>query len=121
MDLGKYQNNIKELPDLNNLRYENIFKMYKNKDSQYFYNLTKTISIPEDIDPGQIIYYRIRRKMPWTMVSFNIYNTIELWWLICLLNKIKNPVEAPETGIIIKALNPDIVSQVITEIKKQLV
>lgn len=121
MDLGLYQNNIPELPNLNDLRYENIFKMYKNDTSQYYYNITKTITLPEDIDPGQIIYYRMRRRMPWTMVSFNIYNTIELWWLLCLLNKVKNPVKAPDTGLVIKALNPDIVSSVLSEIKKQLV
>ena len=36
---GEYQNNIDALPDLNIYRYERIFKLYKTKNSQYFYNL----------------------------------------------------------------------------------
>ncbi|NBO99786.1 MAG: hypothetical protein EBU90_06620 [Proteobacteria bacterium] len=120
MDLGQFQNNIESLPDLNDLRYENIFKVYKNPDNFYYYNITKTVTFPDNLDPTQFFYYRVRRKMPWTMVSFNIYNTIELWWLLCLINKIKNPVKVPKTGTLIKALLPDRVSSVLAEIKNQL-
>ena len=120
MDLGDYQNSINELPVLNDLRYENIFKVFKTKDNFYYYNISKTVTFPDTLDPRQIFYYRVKRKMPWTMVSFNIYNSIELWWVLCLLNKIKNPVLAPKTGTLIKAILPGKLPGILAEIKNQL-
>lgn len=120
MDLGNYQNNIPELQPLNNFRYENIFKMYKDKGSKFYYNITKKITLPSDLDPSQFLYYPVKKRMPWTMISFNIYQTIELWWLLCIVNNIQNPVDQPKSGTIIKALRPDLVTSVLNDIKAQL-
>lgn len=120
MDLGKYQNNIPELKPLNNFRYENIFKMYQNKDKNYFYNIIKKVTILPNLDPTQFFYYPIPKKMPWTMVSFNLYNTIELWWLVCLVNNITNPIKQPTAGTTIRAIRSDLVASVINDIKSQL-
>jgi hypothetical protein len=121
MDLGAYQNNINQLVPLNNYRYENIFKVYQNKDKQYFYNITKKITFPTNLDPSQFFLYTMPKKMPWTMVSFNLYNTIELWWLLCILNNIKNPVIQPKAGTRIKAIRSPLVASVINDIKSQLI
>jgi hypothetical protein len=121
MDLGNYQKNIPELQPLNNFRYENIFKMYKENDNdQFFYNITKKIVLPKNLNPDQFIFYPIRKSMPWTMVSFNLYSTIELWWLICLVNDIKNPVVQPKAGTFVKALKADLVNSVLNNITSQL-
>lgn len=120
MDTGNFQNKIPELPQLNDLRFENIFKMYKNDLGQYYYNLLQNISIPDSLDETYFKYYIIRKKMPWTMVSFNIYKTIELWWLICIVNKIKNPIKQPLIGTAVRFLLPEYVSLVLTEIKNKL-
>lgn len=119
MDLGNYQNNIPELQPLNNFRYENIFKMYK-EDNKFYYNITKKITLLTNLDPSQFLYYPVKKRMPWTMVSFNIYQTIELWWLLCLVNNIQNPVDQPKSGTIIKALRPDLVTTVLNDLKAQL-
>jgi hypothetical protein len=120
MDLGNYQNNIPELQSLNNYRYENIFKMYKDDQNKFFYNITKKITLPTNLDPSQFFYFTINKQMPWTMVSFNLYQTIELWWLICIVNNIRNPVEQPKAGTVIKALKPDLVVSLIEDIKAQI-
>lgn len=122
MDQGNYQNNIQDLPQLNNFRYENIFKMYqKEDDNNYFYNINKKIVIPTNLDPSQFITFPVRQRMPWTLASFYIYGTIELWWLLCLINNISNPITQPIAGSFILALRPNLVSQVINNIKSQLV
>ena len=120
MDLGKYQNSIQDLPKLNNQRYENIFKMYDLKTGQYYYNLLRSIHFPENIDNTQITYITVKQTLPWTAISFNVYKTIELWWLICLLNKIDNPIKAPAIGTVIKVLNPYAVKNVLNEIGNNL-
>lgn len=120
MDLGSYQNELSFLPVLNNYRYENIFKLY-SKDKKYFYNITRKIELNlSNLDPSQFLYYPVKQKMPWTMISFNIYSTIELWWLLCLVNNIKNPLFQPKVGTFIKALAPGLVVPVIENIQQQL-
>jgi hypothetical protein len=120
MDLGKYQNSIQDLPKLNNQRYENIFKMYDLKTGQHYYNLLRSIHFPDNIDNTQITYITVKQSLPWTAISFNVYQTIELWWLICLLNKIDNPIKAPAIGTILKVLNPYAVKNVLNEISNNL-
>lgn len=119
-NLGKYQNQLNELPNLNNLRYENIFKMYKLETNQYYYNLLRAITLPDEIDNDKLVYYPVRSKLPWTMISYNIYGNVELWWTICLVNKISNPVLTPDAGTVIKAISPDYMKTVLAEINSNL-
>ena len=120
MNLGEYQNNIKQLDRLTNLRYENIFKMYQLKTGQYFYNLQRAINFPDQLDSTQIGYVTVKQKQPWTTISYNIYGTTELWWVICLLNKIENPVLSPDIGTVLKILNPTYLKNILNEISTSL-
>ena len=118
---GIYQNNVNTLPSLRITRYENIFKLYTTEQSQYYYNLIQSIYLPDQIDEEYIYYQAISQKMPWTMVSFNAYKTIDLWWLICLVNKIYNPIKSPSQGTVIKLIKQEYVSTVLNEIRNALV
>jgi len=116
-DLEQYQNQIQELPSLEDVRYENIFKVAKT-DKFFFYNIIKKISIPEDIQSD--IYYEIRinSNKPWTTLSNEIYGTQDLWWLICLVNSIHNPINNPTLGEVYKIIKPDYINPILVEIKK---
>jgi hypothetical protein len=116
-DLEQYQNQIQELPSLEDVRYENIFKVAKT-DKFFFYNIIKKISIPEDIQSD--IYYEIRinSNKPWTTLSNEIYGTQDLWWLICLVNSIYNPINNPTLGEVYKIIKPDYINPILVEIKK---
>jgi hypothetical protein len=117
---GTFQNSIKGLPALKSTRYENIFKLYTNDAGQYYYNLLQSVFLPDIINEDYVYYQQITTKMPWTMVSYNAYQTIELWWLICLANKVFNPVKFPDRGTLIKVIKPQYVSTVLNEIKLAL-
>ena len=117
---GTYQNAIKVLPDLNIYRYERIFKLYQTSDSQYFYNLIQSIFLPDKLDERALFYLTIQQHQPWTSVSYNAYQTIELWWLILLTNKIFNPFKAPKAGSIIKLIKPEYIPDVLKEINAAL-
>ena len=46
METGEYQNDIEILKDLEKYRYENIFKLYKTGEKNfYFYNILKKIKL----------------------------------------------------------------------------
>lgn len=113
---GQFQSSIPNLPSLKSYRYENIFKLYKTNSDQYYYNLLQSVYLPDDIDEDYIYYQLVTKKMPWTAISFNAYKTIELWWLICLTNKIYNPIILPKENTLLKVIRPQFVPTVINEI-----
>lgn len=117
-DLEQYQNDISELPKLEDVRYEQIFKLAK-ADKFYFYNIIKKISFPDDIQPDLFVELRVNSNKPWTTLSQDIYGTQDLWWLICLVNRIYNPINNPELGEVYKIIKPDFINIVLKEIKKQ--
>ena len=116
-DLEKYQNKITDLPTLEDTRYENVVKLAKS-DKFFFYNIIKKISIPEDLQSDIYFEYRVNSNMPWTTLSNEIYGTQDLWWLICLTNRILNPIDNPELGSVYKIIKPDYINVILQEIKK---
>ena len=114
-----FQNNIDELETLEDFRYENLFLVNK-VDDYYFYNIIKSIQIPDDLDESLFKRWRVDRPMPWTTISHKHYNTIHLWWLICVTNKIQNPVFFPETGTELKILTKSAMRNVLLDVIKQI-
>ena len=117
-----YQNEITDLDSLSELRYENIFKVNQTEENKYyFYNINRTIRFsPADLDSKYFYKFRVNRIIPYTALSYNLYNTMDLWWLICVINNIDNPVEFLKPGAIIKVIKQQYVSTVVDMIKKQL-
>jgi len=114
---GQFQNSVDDLPRLLPTRYENIFKLYKTEYNQYYYNILNTVQFPDDLNPS--VYYEITvsSKMPWTMISFNEYETMDLWWLICLVNKIDNPLNFAAVGNTLKIIRKEFLKFVLDEIR----
>ena len=117
---GQYQNSIPALPTLNTFRYERIFKLYTTTNNQYYYNLLQSIYLPDEIDDTKVFYLTVKQQLPWTMISYNAYGNIELWWLVMLTNKIYNPIKAPEVGTVIKLIKPEYIPSILKEISTAL-
>ena len=87
---GSKQNEIDELASLSKDMYENIFKVNlidtKGNDL-YFYNLLNKVVFPENISDEIIDTITLQGDLPWTTLSYKLYNTINLWWTVYLLNK----------------------------------
>lgn len=117
--MSKYQSEIDNLPDIGEYRFENIFKVYTD-NSFYFYNILKTINIPEDLQDDIFYKYKIPNPMSWHVLSSKLYNTTDLWWLIVLTNQISDPVNLPQGGTVIKVIKPAFITQVLKTISDQL-
>ncbi len=117
---GTFQSNITSLPKLGHNRYENIFKLYKSNDGKHFYNLKKSVIFPDDINDELIDKFVLDRTVPWTIISYNIYSTIFLWWTITELNKIANPVILPPAGTVLKYIKPKYIDEVLAKIQLQI-
>jgi hypothetical protein len=117
---GKYQNDIKILPELELYRYENIFKLYQRGENNYFfYNILKKLKLPEDINEDVFDYIKYTTALPLTTLSYRIYGTTYLWWLILIVNNIKNPI-AIESGTRIKFIKKEFLKIVLQSITDQL-
>jgi len=124
---GKFQNNITELPELETYRYENIFKVYETKDlgisgdkNFLMYNIVKKIHIPDNLDNSFFDFFTLNKNLPLTTISYQIYSTTYLWWLIMLVNKIINPYKNLPVGQKIRYIKPEYVKIVLDTITKQL-
>jgi|TARA_R110000824_G_scaffold74657_1_gene189680 hypothetical protein len=115
IDLNKKHNDIDELSNLSDNRYENIFNMGTN-NNYFFYNIIKTIKFPEELDSGIFDYKIINQKKPYTAVSYDVYGTQNLWWLILLSNNITNPVDVITPGTRLKIIKSKFVKDIINTI-----
>lgn len=121
MSDGQYQNYIEDLPTLEIYRYENIFKVYQTSENKaYYYNIIKNISVPKDINSQIFQVITLPPNMPFTTLSYNLYGTTYLWWLICILNDIQNPFDVANAGKSIKVLKREYLKTVLNTIKQQL-
>lgn len=118
---GQFQNYINELPSLEPYRYENIFKLYKtDNDMSYYYNILKKIQIPKDINSEIFDVVVMPPNMPFTTLSYNLYGTTYLWWLICIINEIYNPFDPSVVGKSVKIIKREFIKPILDNIQQQL-
>ena len=119
-DLGKFQEDITNLPILEQYRYENIFKIYETGDKDFFYyNILKKIKLPDDMDDELFNTVAYNDALPITTLSYRIYGTTYLWWLIMVVNNISNPAKIA-AGSRVKYIKKQYLKPTIDSIKQQL-
>ena len=111
------QNQTKGLSILDSENYENIFNVYQNLDGMHYYNLLQTVVFPKHLPPGMFDSYAVGDGDTWPFISYKVYNTPNLWWLIILANDIDNPVLLPKPGTFLFIPSEGIVKAVLNEIK----
>ena len=111
--------------DIANIQYkipfsnlENTFNVHQELDEEekYFYNILKTVNIPEDLDPEYYDLYTVKYGDMWPTLAHRFYKNVNLWWLICATNQIQNATENPKTGINIKKIKSGYVTEILNEI-----
>jgi len=118
--LGLYRNDIGSLLNLPENAYENIFRMYTTSDNQVYYNILNNLVLPIEISNSYFYVVKVTRKTAWTVISYNEYKTMNLWWLICLVNGINNPIDYPAPGTQLKIIYPQYVKTILDEINNKL-
>jgi len=115
------RNEITDLSPLSEMKFENIFNMSRTDNGYYFYNIMKTVRFdPKELDSNYYFKFQVDRHMSWTSMSYRFYNTIDLWWIICVVNNIDNPVAFPTPGTTLKIIKKSQVSTIVSSIKTQL-
>lgn len=95
---------------------ENMFEIYQKQNGEYHYNLNETLYV--DVPDEQLLDYTCDSRMHWPLISYKIYGTTRLAWLLTKLNKVQpedmfRPKEPSET---VKYLDPECVQTVVKNI-----
>jgi hypothetical protein len=70
--------------------YQSIFKTYTSTENIQFKMLNRRVVFPEDTTLSIYGFKNIMSNTPWTILSYQLYGTIDYWWILCSLNKNNN-------------------------------
>ena len=115
---GSNQNEVGELESLATNMYENIFKVNLidvDGNDLYFYNLLNKVVFPDNISDEFVDTIVLQNDTPWTALSYRLYGTINLWWVVYLLNKPKYIFKA-QAATEYKYIKPGAIGAVLQQI-----
>lgn len=96
--------------------YKNIFKEYNTKENIPFLLLNRRVVFPEDESLPIYNNRYISSDTPWTILSYQIYNDISYWWILCALNP-KNNMYYAKDGTRVKYVKPEYISLILNNLK----
>lgn len=111
-------NDIDVLNKINVENMENIFNVYQDENGTYFYNLLQTITFPKNLPLNLFTPYTIGYGDSWTFISYKTLKNTGLWWMICLVNNINNPVKPLVVGETIKIPIPEVAREILTQMRR---
>ena len=79
-----------QLQDQLNMKYvdlENMFNIFSTKSDDYIYNLNETLYLY--VPKNRLKIFRPDHEMPWTLISFKLYESPRLFWLLIRLNNVQ--------------------------------
>ena len=97
------------------MQYTEIFRKYKTKEGQLFYLLNKRIDFPTDKSLEIYDSLEAPSDIPWTILSYQLYDTIDYWWVLTSINK--SSIFYAKTGDTIYYIKPDYIDEIINLIK----
>jgi len=96
----------KRLINISQLR---LFNILRDDDSEYFMNIFRSFNINEEVVNNTLYYnsYEVGDNEWWDNISYSVYETPNLWWIIAMVNNVVNPFEELTEGDIIKYLRKE--------------
>lgn len=76
-----------DMPQLRITDFENFFNVHQDKDGNYFFNLNTTMYV--NAAPEVQLTHVCNCKMHWPLVSYKLYGTTRLAWMLMKLNNVK--------------------------------
>lgn len=105
----------------NTFSFLRLFNVLLDEDRETkFLNIFRSYIANEDVFSDISVFesYKVANGEYWDNVSYNLYNTPFLWWVIALLNNTVNPFEELEDGDELKVLRSDFVYTLTSDLEK---
>lgn len=96
---------------------ENIFNIYEDDKQNLKYNLNQTLYL--NVNPENLKSYTLDHEMFWPLISYKIYNTTHLAWLLMKVNNVpaKYIFSSLRAGATVKYLDADIVKSIVQQMR----
>ena len=113
------QNDIRDtqVSLLGSYNYENLFNVYLDEESRYFYNILQNIHFPANLDRTIFTTVRPNPKDLLPQLSYRVYSVVNLWWLIAGVNDIYNPLEPLDPETPLKIIDASYVESILNTIR----
>lgn len=98
-----------------------LFNILLDSDRETkFMNIFRSYILNDDILTNVAFYdrYEVANGEFWDNISFNLYGTPYLWWILAILNNVANPFEELEEGQTIKVLRSDYIYSITKDLEK---
>lgn len=96
--------------------FENFFNVYQDKKGNYFYNINTNmyLDIAEDVLDEYVCTY----DMQWPLISYKLYGTTRLAWLLMKINKVqpKDVFKLKHPGDVVKYIEKQQMLNLVAEI-----
>jgi hypothetical protein len=92
---------------ISNTSYMRLYNILLDTDRETnFMNIFKSVTINEEAQTDILAYdtYEVAEGEFWDNISYQVYGTPFLWWVVALMNNVSNPFEELEAGTNIKIL-----------------
>ena len=107
------------MPNFNqHFRYNDLFNLYYSKEEIPFTLKNRSVAFPEDKTNPIYENKFISIDTPWTVLSHNIYGTIDYWWVLSSLNK--SQIFYAEEGTEITIIKQQYIEDIVSTIKSQI-
>ena len=119
------QNDFENLDNyLDQYDLANILNVYNDSKLGSFsitYNMNRTLNILDinNIDNSYFNTYTVNDNDTLIAISYKIYKTTRLWWLIAKMNGFYDPTQTLNTGINLKILKAEYISSILDNIRNQ--
>jgi nucleoid-associated protein YgaU len=100
----------------------NVFNMYTDPtlgEPYKVYNMNKTLVLKglEDIPINSYSFYEVQQGDTWNLISYKVYGTINLYWIILKTNNVTNATIEPEPGWMLRVLPKSTISSILVNMK----
>ena len=96
---------------------ENIFNIYEDDKQNLKYNLNQTLYL--NVNPDSLNSYTLDHEMFWPLISYKIYNTTHLAWLLMKVNNVpaKYIFSSLRAGATVKYLDTNTVKSIVQQMR----
>ena len=87
--------------------------------NQYVYNIMSTFQIIDidQIESSYFQYYTANPNDTWNLMSYNIYGTVDFYWLLLKLNDARDPTFDPIPGTRYRYVSESDVVEIVNSIR----
>jgi LysM repeat protein len=119
MKITELQNYKKYITKFDLANMFNIYNDPKLGPDYKSYNLNRSIIITgiNQLPATEISTYTVKSGDTLNLISYQLYGTIQLWWLIAKLNNINDATIVLRPGWVLYTLNSSVVNNILNIIK----